>query len=250
MDDIKSRVPNAAVAFIECDLASLQSCQEATRDFLSRSDRLDILICNAGVMNLPPGFSKDGYEIQFATNHLGHALLIKLLLPTMLKTAELPGADVRIVNISSLGHMLPPKNGITFDALRTTQAGEMAPIRYGQSKLANVLYASELAKRYPQLTTTSCHPGIIVTQLYHTQTFLMRMLIQVSAVFRGETMKTPEEGAHNQLWLATVRKDELINGEFYMPVGKPKERSKLSKDEKLMGRLWDWTEKELESFKL
>lgn len=250
LDDIKSGVPNAAVAFIECDLASLQSCQQAARDFLSKSDRLDILICNAGVMNLPPELSKDGYEIHFATNHLGHALLIKLLLPIMVKTAGLPDADVRIINLSSLGHIFPPKNGIAFDTLKTAQAGEMGPVRYGQSKLANVLYASEIAKRYPQLTAVSCHPGVIITQLYHTQTFLMRMIIKVSTVLRGDSMKTPKEGVHNQLWLATVKKDNLANGEFYMPVGQPRGRSKMSKDDKLMGRLWDWTERELEPFKL
>ncbi|KAK7018676.1 short-chain alcohol dehydrogenase [Paramarasmius palmivorus] len=103
IEEVKAQVPDVQLTFIECDLASLQSVKKAAQEFLSLSSRLDILMCNAGVMALPPGLTKDGYEIQFGTNHLGHALLIRLLLPTLLRTAE-TGSDTRIINLSSQGH--------------------------------------------------------------------------------------------------------------------------------------------------
>jgi NAD(P)-dependent dehydrogenase (short-subunit alcohol dehydrogenase family) len=79
-------------------------------------------MCNAGIMATPASLSKDGYEIQFATNHLGHALFIKSLLPTMLKTASQPNSDVRIVNLSSVAHTTTPTSGIEFAKLKTKGA--------------------------------------------------------------------------------------------------------------------------------
>ncbi|CAE7023202.1 Oxidoreductase [Pyrenophora teres f. teres] len=82
--------PSTKITFIECDLASLTSVQSAAKQVLSLTNRLDVLICNAGIMATPTELSKDGYELQFATNHLGHALLMKVLLPLMLETAAQP----------------------------------------------------------------------------------------------------------------------------------------------------------------
>lgn len=111
-------------------------------------------MCNAGIMNQAAELSKDGYEIQFATNHMGHALLIKLLLPTLLKTvdSQQPGrqGDVRIVILSSAALATTPKTGVEFETVKTAQNHFSSMnggwIRYGQSKLANALYAAELAK--------------------------------------------------------------------------------------------------------
>jgi NAD(P)-dependent dehydrogenase (short-subunit alcohol dehydrogenase family) len=120
-------------------------------------------------MAIPTGLTKDGYEIQFGTNHLGHALLIKLLLPTLQRTADETkgGADPRIVLLASKGMTLHPTGGIVFDELRTTQENlAFAHWRlYGQSKLANILYAAELARRLPQITSVSVHPGVMMTGL-------------------------------------------------------------------------------------
>jgi NAD(P)-dependent dehydrogenase (short-subunit alcohol dehydrogenase family) len=132
------------------DLTSLSSIKSSTPQLT----RLDLLMCNAGIMATPPSLSKDGYEIQFATNHLGHAMLIKQLLPTMLKTAEEPRSDVRIVILTSMGWRAHPKAGIEFSTLNTTQDRAIFGgwVRYGQSKLANLVYAAELARRYPNIT--------------------------------------------------------------------------------------------------
>ena len=149
--------PDVPVTFIQCDLADLKSVQAAAQRFLGQADRLDVLYANAGVMALPPSQTKDGYETQFGTNHMGHALLIKLLLPLMLRTAEEPQSDVRIINVSSIAYKQAPKEGIAFDTLKTPQAdlGSLIPggkwARYGQSKLANMLYTRELAQRHPKI---------------------------------------------------------------------------------------------------
>ncbi|KAB8079686.1 hypothetical protein BDV29DRAFT_187020 [Aspergillus leporis] len=129
---------------------------------LTKETRLDVLMCNAGIMAQPPGLTKDGYEVQFGTNHLGHALLIHKPLPLLQRTAD-TGADVRIVIPTSVGYRLHPCGGIIFDALKTTQDfGAFGRWRrYGQSKLANLLYAREFSRRYPATTTVSIHPGVV-----------------------------------------------------------------------------------------
>lgn len=108
------------MTFIKCDLASLKSVDEAARQFLAQSQRLDVLVCNAGIMAVPPATTADGYEIQFGTNHLGHALLIKHLLPALLSTASDQG-DARIVSLTSTGFHMSPSQGIVFKSLQSTQ---------------------------------------------------------------------------------------------------------------------------------
>lgn len=195
----------------------------------------------------PPALTADGYEIQFGTNHIGHALLIKLLLPTMLKTAEKPAADVRIVSNTSGGFRAHPSNGIDFTNVRTTQETPVLGhwIRYGQSKLANILYASEIARRYPQITSTSVHPGVINTGLVTDLGLANKAFVWASTWWR---MVPVQEGVKNQLWAATVGKHAIANGGYYEPVGIPGAHDKLSKDPKLAGELWDWTRKALEGY--
>lgn len=221
---------------------------EASKLFTSKSQRLDILICNAGIMAVPAAVTKDGYEIQFGTNHLGHALLIKHLLPVMLKTAELYG-DARIVSLTSLGYQVAPSGGIIFETLKTKQ--EFALFgrwsRYGQSKLANILYAGELAMRYPTISVAAVHPGVIKTDLVNSLGFADRMLVAVTNI--GNIL-TPEQGVQNQLWAATVNKDLLQSGAYYEPVGQLGKPNKYSQDKNLAGELWSWTQKQLEGHEI
>jgi NAD(P)-dependent dehydrogenase (short-subunit alcohol dehydrogenase family) len=97
-------------------MSSLASVKAAVGQTF-RHDRLDLLMCNAGVMAVPPALSKDGFEIQFAINHLAHAMILHLLLPTLLHTATMPGADVRVVVLTSTGWKGHPRGGIAFDKL-------------------------------------------------------------------------------------------------------------------------------------
>lgn len=105
------------LTFLSCNLTSLSHVKDATEEFqmTNQDERLDVLICEAGIMAVPPALTKDGYEIQFGTNHLGHALIIKKLLPSLLRTL-----GARIVNLTSLGFILHPKGGILFEKSKTT----------------------------------------------------------------------------------------------------------------------------------
>lgn len=139
--------------------------ESAARDFTSKERRLDLLYLNAGIMATPAGLTKDGYEIQFGTNHVGHALLTKLLLPTLSRTADEPGSDVRVICLSSIGHAAALFTGICFDKLKTEMSWTPTMVRYAQSKLANILFARELARRYPKILAVSVHPGAVNSTL-------------------------------------------------------------------------------------
>lgn len=246
---IKSAVPTACeIIHLPLDLSSFSSIAAAADTFRARETRLDILINNAGIMASPYSLTKEGYEIQFGTNHMGHALLIKLLLPTMLATAR-QGADVRIVTLSSMGHHLAAPGGIIFDQAALEKQNTWR--RYGASKLANILYTRSLAEQYPQLTCVSLHPGVILTDLFQnlrTNVFLKIgiWLYGLLGMILPGHYSSAEGGALNQTWAATVDKAELVSGAFYKPVGVKNDGSKWARDQGLQKKLWEWTESELE----
>lgn len=241
--DIKRAVPDANITFLELDLASLGSVKRAADTFNESSKRLDILVNNAGVMALPESITKEGYEIQFGTNHVGHALFTKLLLPTLQRTAEEPNADVRIVNLSSAGHQLPPKGGLVLKDASTSMSSYNTWVRYGQSKLANILFTRELARRYPAIKSVAVHPGPIKTGLINgfaeAHPYLLMIVPPIAMLF----LRTVQYGALTQLFAATSK--DAKTGSYYVPVANENPGSKLSQDPKLSGELWDWTEKEL-----
>lgn len=246
--------PGVPLTFVRCDLADLSSVKQATNELLSKTDRLDVFYANAGIMANPAGLTKDGYEIQFGTNHMGHALMIKLLLPLLQRTAEQPNSDVRIVNMSSVAYKQAPSSGIEFNSLKTTQEklGGMIPgpkwARYGQSKLANQLYAKELAKRYPQIKTVSIHPGFIKTDLFDGVSPMMQQFFRVTVPL-GEGWTDVSKGPYNQTWAGTTSRANLEDGAYYVPIAKKgKLETAASRDSALATRLWDWTQKELEQW--
>ncbi|KAJ9605794.1 hypothetical protein H2200_009643 [Cladophialophora chaetospira] len=252
IENVKAAHPDVPVTFLECDLASLASVKSAAQTFLAQADRLDVLYANAGIMAFPPGTTKDGYEIQFGTNHMGHALLIKLLLPLMERTATQPNSDVRIILNTSIAYKQAPKEGIAFSTLKSPQDGLGGLIpggkwcRYGQSKLANLLYAQSLAKRYPNIKSVAIHPGYIKTDLFANVSFLTALPVRMMAAGQWTSV---EEGPYTQTWAGTAKKEDLENGAYYVPVAKRGVlETAASKDEKLADRLWEWTQKELASF--
>ena len=246
VDEIHKAKPSAPVKVLEMDLASFSSIKKAAQTFLASSDRLDILMLNAGIMAAAPALTEDGYELQFGTNHMGHALLTKLLLPTMEKTAQLPNSDVRIVALSSGGHRLCPKEGINFASLKTTADSIKTFERYGQSKLANVLFARHLAKRYPQFTVASVHPGVVKTNLGNSATSIPAVVRAISSPILGWFLAPVDQGAKNQLWAAASK--DVKSGEYYEPVGVPNKTSRHGKDDDLAKDFWDWTAEELKSW--
>ncbi|MCJ1387300.1 hypothetical protein MMC18_000141 [Xylographa bjoerkii] len=242
--EIQAAVPGANISFLSLDLTSFASIAEAARSFASQSQRLDVLMNNAGIMATPPGTTKEGYEIQFGTNHMGHALLTKLLLPTLLSTAKEPDADVRIVNLTSEGHNLAPSGGILFDKAKLDAQGPWA--RYGQSKLANILFTKDLAARYPTITSVAIHPGVIQTDLYEPNRASSALLRYGMSLLGFLVFISLQEGAKNQLWAATTKKEDLQSGAYYKPIASLSKGSGNAQNATLAKTLWDWTQEELE----
>lgn len=228
----------------------MQSCARA---FAAASPRLDLLICNAGVMALPAGLTAQGYELQFGTNHVGHALLTKLLLPTLTRTAA-AGADVRVVVVASAAHWWCAwRGGIDFGALKTAAGCGSTWARYGVSKLANILYARQLAARVggEGVRVVSVHPGVVDTALRSTFVgALGRVGGWVDGVVKACVLVDVHGGALNQLWAATA--EGVVGGEYYGygKAGWMGGGSWWSQDEALGEKLWEWTERELEGYTL
>ncbi|KAJ6485757.1 oxidoreductase [Mycena sanguinolenta] len=241
LTEVKSAVPSARLTFLKCDMGSLRSVAEAARKIASETDRLDILMCNAGIWTLPPALTEDGYELLFGTNHLAHALFIKVLLPTLLRTP-----DARVVSMTSMAYR--NASGIPLDRMRDAQSGFVErTMRYPHSKLANLVYATELARRYPDLMAVSVHPGVVTTDLVLKTPWFEWAIIKVIQML-GEQTAAPAEGAHTQLWAATVEKSKLVTGGYYVPGRVLGPLTKQASDPKLAGELWSWTEKELEGY--
>jgi NAD(P)-dependent dehydrogenase (short-subunit alcohol dehydrogenase family) len=260
MKGITAAVPNAAsfVIYLELDLASLSSVATAADSFSAENSRLDILMNNAGIMAQPPALTKDGYEIRFGTNHVGHYLLTKRLLPIMQKTAAEPNADVRIINLTSGAYKFAPEpTGFIPATCTTDMASYDTFVRYGQSKLANILFTNELVRRYPAITSVSIHPGLVETGLstpfaeaYPWLSFFLRPIWMLVA-------KQPSVGAYNQTWASVApvegkagtdkeRLKPVKPGGYYVPVAKEGSMTKFAKDGELAKQLWDWTEAELQ----
>ena len=242
---VRERAPAVQVSFLECDHKRLASVQAAAREFAKQSDRLDALICNAGIMFVPPETTADGFEVQFGVNHVAHALWAKLLAPTLRKTQ-----NARIVLLTSLGFELaPPPKYIDFATLRSKQdyfwfAGSWR--RYGQSKLANILYAQALAKREPNITSVAVHPGVINTGLISDLGLIKRGLVNLFTI--GDQV-TPREGACPACWGSTAPTG-VESGGFFVPVGVKGPATKYNTDEKLSDELWQWTEEALAEYTL
>eukprot|EP00249_Psilotum_nudum_P015543 c25384_g1_i1 orf=218-1042(+) len=167
-NSIHKETPNARIIILKMDLSSLNSVRSFVDEFLALNLPLSILINNAGVVCRSFKLSEDGFEIDFATNHLGHFLLTNLLLDKMIATAKWSGVEGRIVNVSSSLHRWVGNRGIQFDKLNDP-GSFVESLNYAQSKLANILHAKELARRLQEanayVTVNSLHPGLIRTNI-------------------------------------------------------------------------------------
>lgn len=171
-DRIRAGDSRARTAVVRLDLASLASVRAAAEEIRASHPRLDLLINNAGVMEVPYERTQDGFELTFATNHLGHFALTGEVLDLLLAT---PGS--RIVTMSSMGHV---EGVMDFDDLQSERGYEPANA-YHQSKLANLLFTYELDRRLrgavaPTIALGS-HPGVVYTDLFHTRSRLDQLLL-------------------------------------------------------------------------
>ncbi|GAB4826343.1 Short-chain dehydrogenase TIC 32, chloroplastic [Ancistrocladus abbreviatus] len=206
--------PAAKVDSMELDLSSMASVRKFASEYNSSGLPLNLLINNAGVMATPFMLSKDNIELQFATNHLGHFLLTHLLLDTMKKTARVSGREGRIVNVSSEAHRLAYREGIRFDKIND-EAGYSSWGAYGQSKLANILHAKELAKRLKEdeagITANSLHPGAITTNLFRHSSLLDGTIKTLGKFI----LKSIPQGAATTCYVALHPDVKGVSGEYF-----------------------------------
>ena len=206
---IRKSTGNDRVDVIALELMSLASVRAFAKEFAARHETLNVLLCNAGVMACPLARTADGWESQFATNHLGHFLLTGLLTPLLVASAP-----ARVISVSSRGHRFSP---VVFDDIHFTHRPYDKWSAYGQSKTANVLFAVELDRRLAArgVRANALHPGGIVTELgRHLSPDDIKELMSRAPGGKME-WKTPEQGAATSVWAATAPELEGKGG-FYL----------------------------------
>ena len=182
------------------ELHKFDTVKYFAHEWLNAHDSLHILINNAGIMTTPFGLTDEGYEMQFATNHLGHFLLTNLL-----RSALLNAKQARVVNVASAGHHTDP---VYFDDIHFKNKAYSPVAAYGQSKTANVWFAYELNKRFQDkgIASFSLHPGGIQTKLgrHLTKEVLAELMAEVNRLKGAEGLKSPQQGAATSCWAATA----------------------------------------------
>uniref|UniRef100_A0A5B6Z133 Short-chain dehydrogenase TIC 32 n=1 Tax=Davidia involucrata TaxID=16924 RepID=A0A5B6Z133_DAVIN len=236
---ILKEIPNAKIDVMELDLSSMASVRRFASEYNSSGLPLNLLINNAGVMAPPFMLSQDNIELQFATNHLGHFLLTKLLLETMKNTARESHKEGRIVNVSSEGHRFVYREGIRFDKIND-ESSYNTMYAYGQSKLANILHANELSRRLKEegleITSNSLHPGAIATNLLRHHSFIDGIVNMIGKY----VLKNVPQGAATTCYVALHPQVKGVSGEYFLDsnVSKP---TSLAKDAELAKKLWDFS---------
>ena len=212
------RDAGGSAQFLHLDLASLESCRAAASDVVESGTAIDVLVNNAGVGPVK-GMTADGYEIHFGVNHLGHFFFTSELEAAL-------GAGARVVQLSS--HMHHRVDTLDFEAFTSPTRSMFGLDEYGASKLANILFTTELSRRTPRLRTYAVHPGLVKTKIipWYVRPFIRAL--------------SPEEGADTVVWCATAPELADETGLYYAhrSTAVP---SKAARDESLARRLWDFS---------
>ncbi|XP_025689280.1 short-chain dehydrogenase TIC 32, chloroplastic isoform X2 [Arachis hypogaea] len=234
-ETILKEIPSAKIDVMELDLCSMASVRKFASDYISSGRPLNILINNAGVMATPFQLSQDNIEMQFATNHLSHFLLTNLLLETMKRTVRECKREGRIVILSSEAHRLPYQEGIRFDKIND----ESVYYAYGQSKLANILHAKELTRRFKEgveITANALHPGSIITNILRYHGYINAVANMVGKYL----LKNVQQGAATQCYVALHPQVKGISGEYFMDSNKATP-THLANDSELAKKLWEFS---------
>ena len=228
LDEIKALAPAKPALFLPLNLASLASVRECAQQFIALNLPLHLLVNNAGIAGLR-GLTTDGFEMMFGVNHMGHFLLTQLLLPQL----QASGPS-RVVTVSSRAHKRTP--GIDWDALRQPTRSITSVREYAVSKLANLLFSAELARRLKgtHVSCYSLHPGVVDTEIWRALPHWARPLLRL----RG--LLTAEEGARTTLHCA-LHAPHTESGLYYADC-KPVRPSALGQDPDLARVLWERSE--------
>jgi retinol dehydrogenase 12 len=230
VDKIRAQTGNQAVEALVADLSSQAQVRDLAQRFHQKYQRLDILINNAGGIYMKRMETVDGIEMTWALNHLSYFLLTHLLLDTLKASAP-----ARIINVSSNAHT---GGGINFDDLEGKRF-YFGWLAYAQSKLANILFTFELARRLEGsgITANVLHPGFVATKFGHNNTGLIGAMIRLSYLFGIST----EEGARTGIYLATSPEVEGVSGGYFVKE-KASRAAKRAYDESIAKRLWQVSE--------
>jgi len=221
--EIASETGNKEIEFLPLDLANLSSVQRAVATLVERDETIDVLIANAGLAG-HQGVTAQGFELAFGTNHLGHFLFV-----TELSDLVRRSDDGRVVIVASDSHATP--KGIDFDLVQQKTRTTTGMREYGVSKLGNVLFAQELARREPEhgLLIRSLHPGVIASDVWRRVPWPVRPIMK-------RFMKSVDEGAQTSIHCATAADVGGANG-CYMVDSAPHETSPVATPE-LAAELW------------
>ena len=214
--------------WLSLDLESIKSIDSCADSFFEQNVSLDYLVNNAGFAG-SRGLTKEGFELAFGVNYFGHYVLTRRL-----KNALIRSKNARVINISSKVHSIVKK--LDFASLRKTTKSLSGINEYAVSKLANILFTSELHRRYSSLGISSfaVHPGLVDTEIWRTLPFFLRPILKLKG------MLTPEEGARNVLQCAFV--DASTHSGKYFSKSTPSSPSTLATDQELAIKLWEQSE--------
>lgn len=226
LEELRKR--GATADFLPLDLGDLESATNAARAFARDHASLDVLINNAGLAGTR-GVTKDGYELAFGTNHLGHFAFTMPLLPL------LEASKGCIVNVSS-GNHYRAKN-IDFAALRTSTKSRTGLPEYSTSKLANVLFTAELRRRYPNISSASMHPGRIASDVWRSVPSFLRPMLKL--VLPMESVETGGAALVNAMRAAESASGETLP--LYFHKLNPRAANPAALREDLAAKLWDYS---------
>ncbi len=230
--EIRAATGNAQVDYLVADLSAQAEVRRVADEILSRAPRLDVLVNNAGAYMDRRQESPDGIELTFALNHLSYFLLTNLLWDAL---AAAPAGDTgagRVVNVSSAAHF---GGRLDFDDLENRRRYSGFAV-YSQSKLANVLFTYELARRLTgtAVTANAVHPGFVATQFGHNNGGFLRAALQMVQRFGA---RTPEQGAATSIYLASSPEVAGVTGKYFVDQRAVKSSAE-SYDEAAAQRLW------------
>ncbi|MCI0814259.1 MAG: SDR family oxidoreductase [Chloroflexi bacterium] len=233
--DIKDRSQNGSVQLMLADFASLSSIRDFAANFKKDHDRLDVLVNNAGGVNTSRSETQDGFETTFGVNHLGYFLVTNLLLD-MLKAS----APARVVSVSSRAH--ERRKGMNFDDLNSKQSYSGMGV-YGDSKLANVLFTYELARRLKGsgVTANCLHPGVVRSGFGQNNGGFISFAFKSFYTLLTPVTKSNAQGAKTSIYLASSPEVEGVTGKYFAD-SKETPSSPASHDEEAAKRLWEISE--------
>ncbi|KAI9462833.1 NAD-P-binding protein [Lactarius psammicola] len=248
IEELKKETGKDSIFFLKLDLADLVSIKAAAAEYISKETELHTLYNNGGVMYTPiDHVTTQGFDMQFGTNVLGHFYLTKLLLPVLTATAKkTPAGTVRVVNVSSIGHQYGAPEGIRWSTIAPGNDSLEARKKlgttklYGQSKLGNILFSNEFARRYGAegIVSTSLHPGGINTDLSrHTSSLLQR--------FGRIITYDVSYGAITSLYAGTAPAASEFNGKYLTAWARVAVPNKKALDAELAKKLWEWCEEQV-----